>query len=96
MRKLLLLPAILLVGCSSFEPDTVRRPLEVTKAVITIEPRADLSGFWKQGDAAWEDIDGLRYCTIRLKDYPHMLGHEVDHCFRGEWHDGNPNDDDHG
>ena len=90
------LTSLTLVGCASFEPDVVRRPLEVNQALITVEPQAELDSFWDGGDAIWEDIDGLRHCTIRLRDYPYMLGHEADHCFRGKWHGDKPNSDDHG
>lgn len=98
MRKLLIgLPALLMVGCASFEADIERRPLEVNQALITIIPdETEFDSAWYNGDATWYDENGLRHCTIRLRDYPYMLGHETDHCFRGEWHDGQPNDDDHG
>lgn len=90
------LTSLTLVGCASLEPDVVHRPLEVNQALITVEPQAELDSFRKGGEAIWKDIDGLRHCTIRLREYPYMLGHEADHCFRGKWHDGNPNGDDHG
>ena len=98
MRKLPLLSvlSLTLVGCASFEPDIVRRPLEVNQVLITVEPQVQFDSYWKGGDATWKDIDGLRHCTIRLKEYPFKLGHEADHCFRGKWHDDKPNSDDHG
>ena len=90
------LASLTLVGCASFEADIERRPLEVNQVLLTIEPQAEMDSFYTNGEATWQDIDGLRHCTIRLREYPYMLGHETDHCFRGEWHDGKPNSDDHG
>lgn len=98
MRKLLLLSTLTLtlVGCASFEADIERRPLEVTRVLLTIEPQAELDNYRYNGRATWQDIDGLRHCTVQLREYPHMLGHEVDHCFRGKWHGDADNSDDHG
>lgn len=98
MRKLLalIILSFSLVGCASFEASSVRNPPEVLQALITIEPMAEFDSFHTAGDAVWRDVDGLRHCTIRLKDYPFMLGHEARHCFEGKWHDGKPNSDDHG
>ena len=47
----------------------------------------------QDSEAQWKDIDGVRHCTIRLRDYPHGLGHEADHCFRGMGHGDVPNGD---
>lgn len=95
-KVVLLLLTLSMFGCASFEADIERRPLEVNQVLLTVEPQAEMEGFYKGGDATWQDIDGLRHCTIRLKEYPHMLGHETDHCFRGKWHDDKPNGDDFG
>ena len=94
MKKLLLIGALILTGCSSFDPELTRRPLEVNRAIITIEAGENLSSFHQSGEAQWKDIDGVRHCTIRLRDYPHGLGHETDHCFRGMWHGTNDNIED--
>ena len=90
------LASLTMVGCASFAPGIERNPLEVNQGLITVEPQVQFDSYWKGGDATWEDIDGLRHCTVRLREYPHMLGHEADHCFRGKWHDDKPNSDDHG
>lgn len=95
MKKLLLIGALLLTGCASFAPELERAPLEVKRAIITIET-GDSLPFNNHGEARWKDIDGVRHCTIYLKDYPWGLGHEVDHCFRGKWHGDADNSDDRG
>lgn len=38
------------------------------------------------------DIQGDE-CIIRLKQYPKCLAHEVRHCYEGNWHHGEENDD---
>lgn len=99
MNLKLIAPAVALltaVGCSSFEPELVRRPLEVDTAVIHIVTDPKFSSMRDNGEAKWHEVDGVRHCTIYLKDYPWKLGHETDHCFRGKWHDGRPNSDDRG
>lgn len=95
MKKLLLIGALILTGCSSFDSELTRRPLEVNRAIITIEAGENLSSFHQSGEAEWKDIDGVRHCTIRLRDYPHGLGHEADHCFRGMWHGNEANGEDY-
>lgn len=38
------------------------------------------------------DITG-NVCTIHLRKYPQCLAHEVRHCYEGNWHEGEDNDD---
>lgn len=37
--------------------------------------------------------DELRECKVYLREYPHFLGHEADHWFRGAYHGDVPNGD---
>lgn len=84
----------LLSGCKSFYPAVGDYALETNQVLITIAPWYNGSIDKNiQGLATWADSDGIRRCTIRLKEYPFYLGHEVRHCFEGHWHIGNNGDD---
>ena len=73
-----LLPLILLLtGCATFDPVMPER----RSMLITVEPRADLPpGI--DGRATWTELS----CRVELREYPRLLGHEVRHCFEGQWH----------
>ena len=87
--KALILAALLLSGCATF--DTIRTPpkySEVTaRIVLTDDIKDDRHGY-----ASW---DGS-LCTVYLKrsQYPFCMTHELRHCFEHNWHDERPNDTD--
>lgn len=64
--------------------------------VIMDDPNFDFPQVRVRGQAWWwRREDGLKVCHIRLRKYPHYLGHEMDHCFREYWHPNDtPNSDD--
>ncbi len=72
--------ALLLAGCAS----TFETPMPARRAMlIAIDPRADLP-HGVDGLATWSDD----ICLVRLRAYPRCLGHEIRHCFEGDWHSG--------
>lgn len=100
MRKALagMFCAAALAGCASFDVQPVplsEKPILTRDVLVTLREDVD---FDKKNLVGWS----MRYfdpklelwrCLVLLRDYPHYLGHEMDHCFRGPWHDG-PNGDD--
>lgn len=90
---------IALAGCSSFDAKPVplsKRPILNTKVLVSIENNVRFKKRNQRGEALryYDPHLGLYVCEIKLFEYPHFLGHEMDHCFRGKWHDDDENGDD--
>lgn len=93
MRKFLLLLALFIGGCASFE----ERPLKVgtdTRYIILIrayDTREECSRL-STSPPGWRPIACATLrptdCTIRMQPdaTDDTLGHEVRHCFDGDWH----------
>ena len=90
---------IALAGCSSFDARPVplsKKPILNTKVLVSIENNVRFKKRNQRGEALryYDPNLGLYVCKIKLFEYPHFLGHEMDHCFRGKWHDDEKNGDD--
>lgn len=80
-----------LPGCSTlFDAQPVplsEKPLIYREALVRIiDPQRDFENPRELGRIDMFVRDGLRVCDIYLRDYPKLLGHETDHCFREHWH----------
>lgn len=90
----------LLTGCAHlFDARPVpltEKPLIYREALIRIvDPQFDFPNPHQLGAADLFIRNGMRVCDIYLRDYPRLLGHETDHCFRDHWHSPlKPNADD--
>ena len=82
----------LLTGCASFKSEVL--PIENHTVTITIQDGVEFNNPSIKGDAGWWMVGGRKYCLIRLREYPYLLGHELRHCFEGYWHDESPNGED--
>mgnify|MGYP001217424951 FL=1 len=92
MKPLIILICALLTGCASFNSEVL--PIENNTITITIQDNIDFPKKSQGGEARWWIVNGKKYCLIRLRKYPHLLGHEVRHCYEGFWHDEKPNGED--
>ena len=101
LLKIAIFTSILsLVGCSSFDvhPNLKDHPFETQQVLLTVEQNEDkMPDINTQGFATWtDDSSGLRRCHIVLRYWPQYLGHEVAHCFQGDYHKGDKLGEQHG
>lgn len=89
MKNLLLLICVLLSGCMSIVSYNTVIPFPDTSA-MSIEIHQLKGG--NHNILGTADIQGNK-CIIHLRKYPHCLAHEVRHCFEGNWHQGEDNDE---
>lgn len=100
IRKITLVSLLIaLAGCSSFNAKPVplsKKPILNTKVLVSIENNVRFENRYQRGEAIryYDHHLGVLVCKIRLFEYPYFLGHEIDHCFRGNWHDDEENGDD--
>lgn len=89
---------MMLAGCSAFDSSSLdlnKHPIINKRLMLVLEdPQHNFADPKVQGRAGWYTHDGVTYCHIFLRKYPHYLGHEVDHCIRGFWHGLEPNGED--
>ena len=99
MKAIISLIAVLaLTGCQSFyeQPVPLREaPILYTKVLVTlVSPKWPFQDRTQGGmSICHTNQDGLRECKVYLREYPHFLGHEADHWFRGAYHGDAPNGD---
>lgn len=100
MKRLLIFIFIILLGGCGYQAD---------EAVINITYTETLEELWSHGPgtgfvgrAKWNDVKGVRRCSIYVmyrewyeidSCYNETLGHETRHCFEGEFHGNAPSTD---
>ena len=100
MRPLLILIGALLTGCASFNSEVlpIDEP-EHNRMILAVYKRdpdmpADRNGWARHQikmHKAWLP-DWIDTCHISTRNYPLELGHEMGHCFNGNFH-GTPDTD---
>ena len=78
-RTLTCIALVAIAGCDDFDGPPPKLQRSASVITIAVDPQLTPPGWaeWKGG-----------ICHITLREYPACLGHEVRHCFEGDWHAG--------
>ena len=89
MKIATLITAVLIAGCSSFDPEPYNVTRNPVKVQVVINPMLSVIDY--KGDVASPAGTAQMVgdtCVITLKEYPIGLAHEMRHCLEGKWHPG--------